>query len=437
MSSAFAIAGVSAVLQYQLYNYLNNNLEFAPPPKVTCLAPDQMQSTVVDGGANDPENQINLFLYQVSHNAAWRNAEFASLAPDGSTRIGNPPLALDLHYLLTVYAKDNWLAEALLGYALMMLHETPVLSRDSIVNALTTASLSTFSGDGWLINDIVASGLADQIEMIKITPESMTKEEMAWLWTALKADYRPTYPFQASVVLMQPQQQTGIATPVANRRLRVVPIQPSRLLTVQQQIAQPGDQVTVMGEFLAGASTVVLTQARSGFPLSLPATSPRSSSLQFTLPTSGYPAGVYSLAVQFVDAQGDLTQITNSLPIALSPKFATQTATTASVDSPSSDPVGARLQAPISGISPQVLTGQVVSLTLIDQSSTAPAAYTSQDQIFAGPASDTVDFLFNPSQSPPLNVPLLARLQVDGATSLIGLSGAPPPAFDAPLVTLQ
>ena len=57
-------------------------------------------------------------------------------------RLTSPPLALDLHYLLTVYATDYWQAEALLGYALMMLHENPVLTRNDISNALQALSTS-------------------------------------------------------------------------------------------------------------------------------------------------------------------------------------------------------------------------------------------------------------------------------------------------------
>ena len=50
--------------------------------------------------------------------------------------------------------------------------------------------------------------------MIKLTPATINREELAWLWTALKADYRPYYPFDASVVLIQPQQPPLAPLPV-------------------------------------------------------------------------------------------------------------------------------------------------------------------------------------------------------------------------------
>ena len=58
--------------------------------------------------------------------------------------------------------------------------------------------------------------------MIKITPATLGREEMAWLWTALKADYRPTFPFQVSVVLLQPQQNTSLALPVLRRHFQAL-----------------------------------------------------------------------------------------------------------------------------------------------------------------------------------------------------------------------
>ena len=52
----------------------------------------------------------------------------AALARSASgRRTTNAPLALDLHYLLTAYARTDAAAEILLGYAMHLLHETPVL----------------------------------------------------------------------------------------------------------------------------------------------------------------------------------------------------------------------------------------------------------------------------------------------------------------------
>ncbi|PJI52282.1 hypothetical protein CTI14_44950, partial [Methylobacterium radiotolerans] len=82
---------------------------------------------------------MNLFLHQVTPNAAWRNAALPSRDAAGG-RIANPPLALDLHYLLTAYGRAELQAEVLLGYALQLLHESAVLPREAVRRALDRAS---------------------------------------------------------------------------------------------------------------------------------------------------------------------------------------------------------------------------------------------------------------------------------------------------------
>ena len=173
MSNGLAISGVTAVLQYYLHElYAEPGSPFTSTVNVSCLAPDLVQHSFHHNGP-EPENQVNLFMHQVMHNAAWRNVDLPSLAADGKTRQTSPPLALNLHYLLTVYATDYWQAEALLGYALMMLHENPVLTRNDISNALQALSTAPEPYPGNPLTPFLgSSGLANQVEMIKITPET-------------------------------------------------------------------------------------------------------------------------------------------------------------------------------------------------------------------------------------------------------------------------
>jgi hypothetical protein len=442
MSNALAISGVTAVLQYYLWNlYVSVAAQFPSHVKVSCLAPDQVQSEL--NSAGKAENQVNLFLHQVTHNAAWRNVELPSMSADGTRRLQSPPLALNLHYLLTAYGSESWQAEALLGYALMMLHESPVLTRNDITNALTALDpplpktppfpnnpLSTFLG---------SIGLADQIEMIKITPETLGREEMAWLWTALKADYRPTFPFQVSVVLLQPALATSFALPVLQRVLGAQPMQPAQILQVEppgnQTAAQPSDTVTVTGEFLSGASQVSLTNARYGVQLTLPVATVTATAITFALPadTTTYPAGVYVLEVQFLDSTGNVVQSTNTLPMAVAPVLASQTAVTSTS--------GSILTVTISAFSPQAWEGQTISLALSTYGAMVPPgtpviSVSAPAQPYTG-NTGTLSFQFDSAL--PTGVGLLGRLQVDGVTSQVQVTTNPfplPPSFSGPLVTL-
>ncbi|HTX51587.1 MAG TPA: DUF4255 domain-containing protein, partial [Caulobacteraceae bacterium] len=327
MSNALAIAGVTAVLQHYLHNlYQTVGANFPSAVRVSCLAPDQVQQKLTSGGTT-AENQINLFLHLVTPNPAWRNVGYASLSSDGTRAIGNPPLALDLHYLLTAYGSEPWQAEALLGYAVMMLHEAPVLTRADVDAALAARAGSSYPYSGYPLNaPIGLCGIGGQAELLKITPESMGREEMAWLWTALKADYRLTYPFRVSVALMRPDQSVSYALPVLHTAISAAPASPPLILAIQtksgQGAAQQGETVTVTGEFLTGANRVLLTNAKLGARLKLPTTG-TGNALTFQLPPippnppNLYPAGVYDLVVQWVDAKGVVSQSTNTVPFAV------------------------------------------------------------------------------------------------------------------------
>ena len=134
MSSALAIAGVTAVLRDLLNDGLiNHNISgvLGSTVTVSALPPDRV---VASNGAET--SQLNLFLHQVSPNLGWRNEGLPSRDGAARTRLSNPPLALDLHYLLSAYGAEDLHAEILLGYAMQLLHETPVLGRSAIATAL-------------------------------------------------------------------------------------------------------------------------------------------------------------------------------------------------------------------------------------------------------------------------------------------------------------
>ncbi len=306
MSNALALAGVTSVLQHYLHNlYGTVASNFPAPVHVSCLAPDQVQQQLTSGTGN-LQNQVNLFLHLVTHNPGWRNVDLPSLSSNGQTQTGNPPLALDLHYLLTVYGSEPWQSEALLGYALMMFHQSPVLTRNDVEKALNARSGSTYPYSGYPLNKTLGlCGLNDQSELLKITPESMSREEMAWLWTALKADYRLTFPFKVSVALMLPDLSPSLAFPVLQTSFRpppappppaipppapqvVLPNAPSFLLSASypsgQGVAQPNDQVTLSGEFLTGANRVMLTHVQLGISFHVAPDTVTAEQVQFTLP---------------------------------------------------------------------------------------------------------------------------------------------------------
>lgn len=222
MSTALAIASVTAVLKDLLNNgVVDHNLApLVGDVTVSALSPDRI---AVDN--NSETSQLNLFLYQVSLNAAWRNASLPSRDSRGA-RVTNPPLALDLHYLLTAYGEKDLHTEILLGYGMQILHETPVLARDSIRRALSPLPQQPFDV-GQLppqLQALFESGLAEQVEQLKIIPQNISTEEISRLWTAFQARYRPSAAYQVSVVLIESRSSAARAPlPVRERMIYAVP----------------------------------------------------------------------------------------------------------------------------------------------------------------------------------------------------------------------
>jgi hypothetical protein len=420
MSNALAISGVTAVLEYILNNlFLGLSATFGSTVTVSSLAPDLVQAGfTTGGGASSVQNTVNLFLHQVTYNQGWRNEGLPSLAADGKTPLQSPPLALDLHYLLTAYGSYDWQAEALLGYALLQIQQFPVLARADITNAFVH-----LPAGNPLTPAVQSSGLADQIEMIKITPEKLGREELAWIWTALKADYRPTYPFQVSVVLMQPQSNVSIAFPVLTRNIQALPMAPAQILSVappnNQPAALPGDLVTVNGEFLSGAGQVTLVNQRLGVQklVTLTASQVTNTTVSFNVPNdpANFPAGIYSLSVQFFDSNGNIAQSSTSIPIAVAPTLTLPPSSI--VKSPTETVITV-------SCTPSVRSSQTIYLAINGIGALA--------QAFDGTVS-VLTFQFSPPL-PAGTQPVV--LQVDEVASLLTFHTPPPfPAF-GPTVTL-
>jgi hypothetical protein len=344
MSSALAIAGVTAVLRDLLNDgFINHNVSGVLGSSVTVsvLAPDRV---VASGSAE--ASQINLFLYLVTPNAGWRNEGLASRDASGRLRLANPPLALDLHYLLSVYSGGDLHAEILLGYAMQLLHEMPVLTRTAIRTALNPSPDAGTSLPPAL-RALVDAGLEDQVELIKLTPQYLNTEEMSRLWTAMQTHFRPTAAYLASVVLIEarapvraplPVLTRGLVDPVTGRERGIV-VAPGLLPALPmltgvavpggQPAARIGDTIALTGHNLDGsAREVLLANDRFEIAMTLPALAPGADDaatlMQFTLaPALGadLPAGLYRVGARLVRPDAPLPLLTNQLALGLAPQI--------------------------------------------------------------------------------------------------------------------
>src|SRR3569832_1159131 len=430
MSSPLALAAVTAVLRDLLNNglidhditgALGNNVT------VTAVPPDTI---AIDG--NNARTQLNLFLHQVTPNAGWRNVGLPS-RDDRGTRLANPPLALDLLYLLTAYGAAELHSEIVLGYAMHLLHETPVLDRQ--------AFCSVFGGgtvDSRILPPAIpalsAADLADQVEQLKLTPETMSTEEMSKLWSAVQAQYRPTAAYHLSVVLIEARRATRNALPVLTRGPRdlvtgdergVVAvgglIPPYPLLTCitldhGQIAAQQGDVVSLNGHNLEGSNVRVrFAHPRLVAPIEINlGNNANEQHIDVTLPNDAaahlaWPPGLWNVTVVLRRAGETVDRSTNSLPLLLAPRL--DIGASAAARNAVTGGVTINL-----AFTPHVRPGQTVSLNVGGRE--VPGGITAQ--------TGTLQFVF-PSLAAG---PQWLRLRVDGADSLLIDRAATPPQFD-------
>jgi hypothetical protein len=338
MSSPLAIAAVTAALKDLLNNgLLDHDLSTVGSFAVTAQPPDRVAT-----GTGEP-NQLNLFLYQVTPNLGWRNVGLPTR--DGSgVRLSAAPLALDLHYLLSAYGSQDLNAEILLGYAMQLLHETPVLTRAQ----LRTVLGGTSPVDGAIPNlpspfgSLSALDLADQIELIKITPVFLTTEDLSKMWTAMQAKYRPTMAYMASVVLIQVPKGGRVAAPVLKQgKDDSGPIATAApfptLASARPELSELlpamrlGDNLIVTGSQFddSGSLTAIFENAKAKLKREvMPASVTPPTRLTVHVPSINEDAqamnewaiGLYSLSLRV--ARPDLPAwTTNAVPIALAPQI--------------------------------------------------------------------------------------------------------------------
>lgn len=422
MSSALAIAGVTAVLRDLLNDgMINHNVSGVVGSTVTVTVhpPDR----VVSDGANE-KTQLNLFLHHVTFNNGWRNHGLPSRDSSGQHRLTNPPLALDLHYLLSAYGAEELGGEILLGYAMQLLHETPVLDRSAIRRALDP---SPEVGDSLppILRALAESGLADQVEQIKLVPESLSTEDLSKFWTATQSHYRPTAAYLATVVLIESTKATrptlpvltrGPVDPVTKREQGVVvqaDLLPSfpAIQSVAPVDGQPAATVDVpveiTGHHLDGLDRkVILTSVRHGTVHEVEALGDASTGLRFIMPSVS--VGVYQVAARGLRPNDTEPRTSNQLAMVLGPKITAFPAMVAKD--------GAGTATITLSCEPDIRPGQRVSLLL----GTAEVA--------AQPWSTvTSTFTFVIEQAPVGEH--LVRLRVDGIESPLINRTMVPPAF--------
>lgn len=243
MSNPLAIATVTETLRQRISDLLA--VSGVTGASVTALRPD--------APAGLPSAGVNIFLYQITPNPAWRNADLPTRRPDASL-LRRPQAAVDLHYLLSFYGDDATLEQhRLLGITLLELHAAPVLSRE-VVRQVQMG-----------VPYLIGSNLADQEDLVRVRPANLSLEEMNRLWmTFPKVDYILSMAYIAGVVLIE-SDDTPPAPALPVLRWRVMGV-PFSLASIDSVAPQPVDlsysapgQISLIGSNLDPTGDVSFT----------------------------------------------------------------------------------------------------------------------------------------------------------------------------------
>ena len=411
MSNSLAIATVTEALKNLLTSYLDFSEVNAS--QVSTLSPDAATGIAIPG--------VNVFLYQISPNAALRNQDLPTRTA-GGTQLKKPQAAIDLHYLLTFYGDYLTLEpQRLLGAATLALHSNPVLSSAQILAAQT----------GFLAD----STLSTQTERVRFTPIAFTLEELSKLWSfLLKVDYVLSTAYVASVVLIEDNSKQPIPPPlpVLTYLLGARPLLQPVVTQVVSTTAPggpitSGSQVALIGANLIPPSGVTTEVLIGG--LSTSASLVSATRITLTLP-SGLASGPQTAQVlQPVSlgrpsvphpGAGGASGVT---PFMLSPQIAPASPPGSGFAIGPGPPVGSPPEPSIvATVIPTVQVGQRVLLQLLPQTS-PPGSGRLFDGGALTVASDTLTF---PIPGLPSGQ-YFARVLVDGAESPLayGYGGAP------------
>jgi hypothetical protein len=404
MSNTLAIAAVTMTLQYILQT-VSNDPELNDAT-VTILPLDKARGT-------NTANQINLFLYMMSRNATWTNVDIPRQVRPGET--GIPPLPLNMYFLITAFGRDDDATQPfghqLLGRAMSVLHDSPVLSAADI-QAATQASLP-------------GNNLAQQLERVRLTLHPLSMDELSKLWTGFSAQLRLSAAYEVGPVLIESTRPTRTPLPVLTRGAKdqgftaqaslrpTLPTLTGLTLPNSQASARLGDTLTLSGVNLDGTTvTIVFQHELFAMPVAVPPDpGATGKQVQFTLPVTqpdAWPAGVYSVSV-LVQRPGETFQRTavNEQRLELAPSITI---------TPSSAPAG-----PITfsiTVTPQVWPKQRATLLLGDQPGIEADAHPTK--------TGTLTFTSTGLTAGEY----MGRLRVDGVDSLFFDRSKTPPIFD-------
>jgi hypothetical protein len=421
---------------------MSNYLAVATVTKAFAQLLDTAVKSAVDSASAvtqrpDPGAQaacVDLFLYQVTPNAALRNSDLPTRNSPGQV-VTRPSSALDLHYLLSFYGDNSkFEPQRMLGAVVRAVSAEPGLTRDRILSVSKDDNGDKMSG----------SNLADAVEQVKFSLQSLSIDELSRIWSIFyQVPYALSLGYVATVVTIESEETVLASQPVLKRgqtdqgvetqlgpfpaleswHIGEDPDDVARLRLPSYPSARLGTILTLRGKDLGGESLLVqfANPHLANNPIAIPAslTTNRPNELKVVIPSvnpvapNSWVAGIHFVSI--IVSSGGTTRSTNSLPLPFAPQ--------------------------LSALAPSARDGDgnvVVTVTpapIVRARQTAFLALPDRDVASSARVNDTDPLEF--SVSNPAAGTVVARLRIDGVDSMqFKAQGVPPrPVLDRQTVT--
>ncbi|HBB31486.1 MAG TPA: DUF4255 domain-containing protein [Cyanobacteria bacterium UBA8803] len=234
MSNHLAIATVTATLQRILQTAVQLDVDGA---RVTTVRPN-------DVGTATPQIGVNLYLYHVSLNHAFRQAAEVQMRSRSGQQAKQARTALDLHYMISFYGNEVELEpQRLMGSVMRTLNDRRSLTPETVQEAIADSNYSY----------LIDSNLSDQLEELTFMPLDLSLEDLSKVWSVFfQTPYILSVAYRVRAVMIEGEQPAQKALPIRGRSFDGIasfPHQPK----IDRVIAQAG-----MLEPILADSTVLI-----------------------------------------------------------------------------------------------------------------------------------------------------------------------------------
>ena len=139
---------------------------------------------------------VSVFLYRLVVDGVHRMPP-PRFDPSGART--HPQLPLDLHYLLTFWARDASLEHRLAGWTMRTIEDTPVLPHGLL--------------------EAAAPGVFEPDALVQVVPAELSNEDLFRIWDVLgQSRYQLSVPYLARNVLIESRRSMAEGEPVQERQ---------------------------------------------------------------------------------------------------------------------------------------------------------------------------------------------------------------------------